>query len=176
MHAHICRCTLGRRRSSCRPPQITDLCPAAPTHAPAAKGRADPEHPRDTAGALRGDAARPAPLLAALGTGGSASSPSRKQGRRNSERRGFSRACPPQLQSKARPQGHAAAAGREESGLKGAIRYHLPVAAGSSRQRPCGAKRALERSAASLGAIFPAVFKKMRGNDMGNVRNKARSN
>lgn len=51
-----------------------------------------------------------------------------------------------------------------------------PTPGSSSRQGLRGVKQALERSAASLGAIFLAVFKKMRRNDMGNVRNKARSN
>lgn len=71
---------------------------------------------------------------------------------------------------------HCHRPGRKGSDLKGAARYHLPAAGSRSRQRLRGVKRALQSSTASPGAIFLVVLEKMRRNDMGNVRNKARSN
>lgn len=82
---------------------------------------------------------------------------------------GMPRSCPAQVRHCHRP-------GRKGSDLKGAARCHLPAAGSRSRHRLRGVKRALQSSTASPEAIFLVVVEKMRRNDMGNVRNKARSN
>lgn len=140
------------------------FCPAAPTPAKSSAGLA---HPWELSGVFGA-----AQLAQPHSKPGSSSSPAQEQN--NCEQ---CRVLPSPAEEQSSPRGQALPQPRAKG-----IRLERSSLVPSPRRRQLlqaelsGMKRALQSSAASPGAIFLVVVEKMRRNDMGNVRNKARSN
>lgn len=169
MHAHMSVHIQDVAESLPSPPNNSPL--PCSTHAYAR--RRDLEHPRDPAGALR-DGAAPRGAR----KGGSSRLPSATARAEGCGAMRVGRSCP------AQPRARLARKVRQlpPPGARG-IRLERSNKVPSPRgSRQLQAETAPGETGAgkvycfSRSYFFLAVFKKMRGNDMGNVRNKARSN